>query len=66
MITSHPVNKQESNKTVMETYPSFYYIRWKAILKGLTMREGDCYVKHHGENPGDTESNVNNAGKFKH
>ena len=18
------------------------------------MREGDCYVKHHGENPGDT------------
>lgn len=50
----------------METYPSFYYIRLKAILKGPTLREGDCNVKHHEGNPGDTNSNVNNAGKYKH
>lgn len=39
----------------METYASFYYIRWKAILKGLTLRQGDCNVKHRG----DTNSYVN-------
>lgn len=43
----------------METYASFYYIWWKAILKGLTLRQGDCNVKHRGKNPGNTNSNVN-------
>lgn len=44
----------------METYASFYYIRWKAILKGLTLRQGDCNVKHRGDKkPGDTKSCVN-------